>query len=233
MPPSHLRELADGLWCIDHRDFSVGGLRIGTRSTVVRLSDGTLLLHSPGPLGTTGFAAIRELGTVSHVVAANRMHDLFYGAATAEFPQACGLAPRSVREAKPNVRVDEALGDRVPASLAQDFELMQLQGAPKLDEHLLFHAATRTLLAVDVAFNIRNATGFTRFAMWLNDGNDKFGMTRLGKAQYLSDYAACAASVDRACDAWDIGRIVVGHGEVLESGGREALRRAFDFGRHQ
>lgn len=226
---SALRSLADGLWCVDHRSFSVGGLPIGTRSTVLRLGDGTLLLHSPGPLTEPELGEIRALGAVSHVVAANKMHHLFYAAACAAFPEARHLAVAGVDAG--GARVDEALSSKLPASLAADLEVLPLEGAPKLDEHLLFHPASATLLAVDVAFNIRNATGMYRFAMWLNGANDRFCMTRLGRSQYLSDHAACARSVDRACAAWPIERVVVAHGEVLEGGGRQALHEAYAFGR--
>jgi hypothetical protein len=106
-----------------------------------------------------------------------------------------------------------------------------LGGAARVDERLFFHRASRTLLGVDVAFNVRGATGFFRFAMWLNDANDKLCMTRLGKSQYLDDHAAAARSVDAACAAWDFDRLVVAHGEVYESGAREALHAAYAFGR--
>lgn len=38
---STLRHLADGLAILDHPDFSMMGLQIGTRTTLVRLEDGT------------------------------------------------------------------------------------------------------------------------------------------------------------------------------------------------
>jgi hypothetical protein len=159
------------------------------------------------------------------------MHDLYFGAAAAAFPEAKSIATAGTKAAKPTARVSEVLGGQLPTSLAGDFEMMLFEGAPKLDEHFLFHAASRTLLAVDAAFNIRGATGFLRFAMWINDANDKFCMTRLGRSQYLSDHRACAASIDRACDAWDFDRVVISHGEVLDTGGRAALREAYAFGR--
>ncbi len=226
-----LRPLADGLWCVDHREFSVGGLQIGTRTTVIRLSDGTLVVHSPGPLSPANFDEIRAIGLVSHVIAPNRMHNLYYASACAAFPDASHLAVPGFSPKQPGARLDGILTETLPASLAGDLEAIPLLGAAKLNELLLFHPSTATLLAVDVAFNIRNATGFLHFAMWLNGANDRFCMTRLGKSQYLDDHAASAKSVDRACDAWPIERVVVAHGEVLETGGRLALRDAYAFGR--
>ena len=61
---SQLRHLADGLAVIDHPDFAMMGLRIGTRSTLVRLVDRTWLLHSPGNLSEEALAEVRALGDV-------------------------------------------------------------------------------------------------------------------------------------------------------------------------
>ncbi|MBM4393712.1 MAG: hypothetical protein FJ090_21510 [Deltaproteobacteria bacterium] len=226
-----LRRLDDGLWVVDHRDFSVGGLRLGTRSTLVRRPVGSLVLVSPGPLAETDLAEIRGLGEVSDVVVPNQLHNLFCVAAAAAFPEAKVYAVPTIRAKQPRLRIDEELGATVPGGLADTFEMLPLEGARRVDERLLFHASTRTLVGVDVAFNIRNATGLLRFAMWLNDGNDKLCMTRLGKSQYLDDHRAAARSVDRACDAFDFDRLVVSHGEVYEGGAREALREAYAFGR--
>ncbi len=226
-----LRKLDDGLWVVDHRDFSVGGLQLGTRSTLVRRPSGTLALVSPGPLTEASNAEIRALGPVSDIVVPNQLHNLFCVAAAEAFPEAKVYAVPTVRSKQPRLRVDEALGDAAPSGLADTFEMHVLDGARRVDERLLFHAATRTLIGVDVAFNIRNATGLFRFAMWINDANDKLCMTRLGKSQYLDDHRAAARSVDRACDAFDFDRLIISHGEVYDQGAREALREAYAFGR--
>lgn len=39
---AELHVVADGVWTIHHRDFSMGGMRLGTRSNLFRLADGTL-----------------------------------------------------------------------------------------------------------------------------------------------------------------------------------------------
>ncbi|MEK7269774.1 MAG: hypothetical protein AAB215_02400 [Planctomycetota bacterium] len=226
-----LRVVQDGLWCVDHRDFSVGGLALGTRTTLVRRPGGGLACFSPGPLTPAHLGEIRAVGEVTDVVIPNQLHNLFTENAAAAFPSAKVYAVASIRRKRPALRIDEELGDRVPAALADTFDMLPLDGARVVDERVFFHPPSKTALGVDVAFNIRNATGFFRFAMWLNDANDKLCMTRLGKAQYLDDHAAAARSVDRICDAWDFDRLVVSHGEVYEGGAREALREAYGFGR--
>lgn len=223
------RSLTDGVWVIDHPEFSMMGLRLGTRTTILRLDDGTLAVHSPGPLNDAGFAAIRALGEVSHLVAPNLMHNLYVEAAAAAFPQAKVLAVAGLKRKRPSLRVDEVLDGTLPAALSGTLALQRLEGAAKLDEHVLFHPASKTLIGVDLAFNLHGATGFTRFAMAINGANERFCVTRLARSQFIDDARAAGDSVRRMADAWDVQRVIVAHGDVLENGGREALREAWRF----
>ncbi len=226
---SPLVAVAPGVWTVHHPEFSVGGLGIGTRTNVFRLPDQTLALHAPGPLDGEQREAIRALGPVSAVVIPNLMHHLFAGAALAAFPEARVIAAPGVAAKEPSLRIDEALSDTAPACFGGVVEVLRIDGCPKLNEHVLFLPATRTVLAVDLAFNLHGLTGFTRFAMWLNAANDRFCMTRLGKSQYIQDVRAAGRSVSRMVDAWDVESVVVSHGEVLPTGGREAIRQAWAF----
>ena len=45
-----LRPLDENLWVIDHPFRMPGGVQIGTRTTVIRLADGSVFLHCPGPI---------------------------------------------------------------------------------------------------------------------------------------------------------------------------------------
>lgn len=228
-PSTPLVHVAAGIWTIHHPEFAVGGLGIGTRTNVFALPDGTLALHSPGPLNEAQIAAICAIGPVSTIVMPNRMHHLFSVAAAGAFPDARVIAVAGIAEKEPSLRVDETLGEQLPASLAGVADMIKLEGCPKLDEHVLFLPASRTVLAVDLAFNLHGMTGLTRFAMWINGANDRFCMTRLGKSQYIQDSRAAGRSVARMVDAWDVESVVVSHGDVLSTGGREAMRAAWAF----
>ena len=226
---SALRLLADGLAVIDHPDFSMMGLRIGTRTSLVRLADGTWLLHSPGKLRDDVLAEIRALGEVSTIVAANGMHHLYLGAASAAFPQARVLAVPAVKAKNPDLRIDEVLGDALPAALAGTLEMAAVDGAPLLDERVLWHAPSRTLLSIDLVFHLPRMTGFTKFGMMLNGVGDRPCVSRLARTAFLKDHGAAGRSVDRMLAGWDVDRVVMAHGDVIETGGADALREAWAF----
>ena len=98
--------------------------------------------------------------------------------------------------------------------------------APRLEEVAFLHGASQTLLLTDLAFHVRHSDSrFTRVFMRLNGGYGRFGTTRMLRSSFR-DRKALRASIDRIL-AWDFDRVVVTHGEVLERGGREALREAY------
>src|SRR5438128_10240339 len=83
----HLQELAEGIWTASapHRWI---GLHLGTRMTVIRLSSGGLLLHSPVPMSKQLRTELAALGPVGHMVSPNLYHHVYAGDAAAAFPKA-------------------------------------------------------------------------------------------------------------------------------------------------
>ncbi|HEY6599244.1 MAG TPA: DUF4336 domain-containing protein, partial [Pseudomonadales bacterium] len=80
-----LEALAPDLW-VARRPLRPPVGDIGARMTVIRLRDGTLLLHSPVALDTKLHRALDELGAVRWIVGPNKAHHLFLGAYADAFP---------------------------------------------------------------------------------------------------------------------------------------------------
>ena len=216
-----LQLLDRDLGVIDH-PLTVGGLALGTRTTVIRRGDGSVVLVSPGPLDDADAAAIAALGPVRALVAPNLMHHRFLPAAAARFAQARLYAPAALGRKQPTLRLDGP-----PAAIADaSLRAIEVGGMPRLQETLLVHAPSRTLVATDLVFNVRPpAPWLTRAFMRFNGGFDRFGPTRICRS-LCQDRAAVRAAIDRAL-AQDFDRVIVAHGRVLPSGGRAALGDAF------
>src|SRR4051812_40861749 len=110
-----LRQLDRDLWCVDHADFRVGGLRMGARTTVVRLPDASLVLHSPGPLDDADAAAIAALGPVSSLLAPTLLPHGFLAPARARFPEARIAAPVGLGHKRKDLRIELPLGPDTPS----------------------------------------------------------------------------------------------------------------------
>ena len=222
-----LRQLAPDLW-VAERSFKNGPFDVGTRMTVIRLRGGGLFLHSPVELDRDLRAALGELGEVKAVVAPNRHHHLFVADYPAGYPDARLYAAPGLPEKRQDLKFAAELSDEAPDAWSSDLEQHFFRGAPFLNEVVFFHPASRTVVFTDLVFNKPRAqTLASRLLFALMGASHHFGPHRLTRL-FLRDHAAARASLERIL-RWDFDRVTVTHGDVLEHGGREAVRAAFAF----
>ncbi len=226
MAGTALRALDRDLWALD-QPLRVGGLELGARSLVIRLRDGGTLVHAPGPGTAAARAEIEAIGPVRALIAPNLLHHMSLADCARAFPGARVFGAPGLREKLPQLRIHEALAEKPPALWQAELDQLVLRGAPGLNEVVFLHRASRTLLCLDLCFNVRgSASRFTRLFMRANGAWDRFGPSRLFRYTILRDARAMRESVDQVL-AWDFERVSVAHGDVLESGGRAALRESF------
>ena len=84
------------------------------------------------------------------------------------------------------------------------------------------------MIFTDLVFNVQaedasKARGFN----WLTGAAGHFGPHRLIR-RMISDRKGARASVEKILQ-WDFDRVIVTHGKVLESGGRNQVRAAFGY----
>ena len=222
---AQLRSIAKDVWVIDH-PLRVGGLHLGTRTTVVRLANGGLWMHSPGPLEPELTAQLIALGPVQALIAPNAMHHLYLGENIRAFPQATVYVSPTLPAKIKGAFTYNILSDEPPVLWRDDFTQHLVGGIPKLQEVVLLHRASRTLILTDLAFNIRQSDSwFTRFFMRLNGAYGHFGPSRIFRT-LVKDRAALRSSLNRMQE-WDFDRIIVTHGEVLETGGKSVMRTQY------
>jgi len=210
---SALRMLAPDVWDVERHEHS--GLHIRMRMTVVRRAGRVLWLHSP-------IAIDDALGEVRDIVAPNRGHHRFAAAAKQRFPQARLWAAPGLPRKRKNIPFDVVLSE---PSVWRELESVFLSGAPLWNEHVFFHAASRTLICTDLLFNIRDEpSAVTRvFYRWLGVWQ-RFGTNRIWLWK-TKDRAALGASLDRIV-AWDVRRVVMAHGDPIDITGSAELASA-------
>jgi hypothetical protein len=221
-----LEKLAEGLW-VDARPLRAGPfLELGTRMSVVRLADGGLFLHSLVEIDDETRAALDELGPVRFLVAGNKLHHLSLASAARAFPEAQLWGAPGLAEKRRDLTFAGELGDASPAAWRSDLDSLAVRGIPRMNEVVFLHRASGTLLVTDLCFNVRHSDSFaTRLFMRMNGAYGRFGPSRLLRSM-VRDRPALRASVERILE-WDFERVVVTHGDVLERGGRDALRAGF------
>ena len=125
-----------------------GGVTMPVSSTVIRLPDRSLLVYSPVAFDDAAAAAIEAAGEVAHIVAPNRYHHLFAAAAAARWPRATVHAAPGVADKQPALAGARALGGPPggDAPWGDAIALELVGGVPKLDEVVLLHRPSGTLL---------------------------------------------------------------------------------------
>jgi hypothetical protein len=97
----------------------------------------------------------------------------------------------------------------------------------RLEEVVLFHRPSRTLVLTDLCFNVqRSSSRVARLFFRANGMWRRFGPSRIIRRVAVSDRAALERSLEHVL-LWDFERILPGHGDVIEHGGPAALRAAW------
>jgi len=217
-----LRNLDSDLWVVDHDLRMPGGIDIGTRTTLVRLSDGGLFMHSPGPLSPELEDSINSLGPVRHLVAPNDFHHLYVEENAKAWPEARIHVSAGLPAKRADLAAAEVLGDEAPGAWAADLEQVCMRGAPRVNEVVFYHPRSRTLVVTDLAFNLARGGSFmTRIFTGLMGMAGRFTTSRFMKLMYR-DRAAAAESARRVF-VWDFDRVILTHGEIVETGAKEQL----------
>ncbi len=210
-----LSEIVDGRIWASERPVWFRGIRLRARTSVVRLDDGRLLVHSPAPPSEGWLEQVASLGEVSWLVVPNRFHHLGTPAAAAAFPDARVLAPRSAAASNPELRIDMEIREPTFTDAVPELALVPLDGVPFLDETLLYHRPTETLLGADVVLRADEHDHWSwRFAARAT-GCFKRVRVPPDVRKQVADKAAASRSL-QALAPLPIRRLVVAHGKVIE-----------------
>lgn len=213
--------VADQVWSIE-RPVWFSGVRLRVRTTVVRLADGSLLLHSPSPVSDALADELRALGPVRWLVVPNGFHHLGTPPAAARFPDAQVVAPASALARNKDLTAHVDIRD----AQLPEVDILPLDGVPFLDETVLFHRPTRTLLGADAVISACAADHWTwRWAARLTGCWERVRVPPDVRKK-ITDKAAAARSLAAILER-PAARLIVGHAEVIEDGWRDRLAEAW------
>jgi hypothetical protein len=230
---STLRQLHADLW-VCRVPYRAMGMPLGRQLVVVRLPSGGLWIHSPIPLTADLRRELAALGSVQHVMAPNLWHDECLREFQAEQPAALFHAAPGLAARKKDVRFGAELSDTAHPEWAAVIDQHLVRGMPAMNEVVFFHRPSRSLIIADLAFNFGLAGAgeppVSRWFAWMMRAYgcwQRFGPTPLEKFM-MRDRAAVRTSIDRIL-AWDFQRVIVGHGDNVETDARARFAAAFAF----
>ncbi|MFT3836662.1 MAG: hypothetical protein QM723_06670 [Myxococcaceae bacterium] len=220
---SLLRPIADRIW-IATAPVRFNGLRFTANMTVIQLTGGSLLLHSPIPFTPELSREVDALGPVAHLYSPNTYHHLRIGDWHLAHPKATLHAPRGLRKKRPDLKIDR-FHDGAPDPALGDLDELPIDGF-MLEERVVFHRATGTLIVADLVQNIgRPEHWFTRIYSKTFGFYDRLALSRIIRLAF-TDKKAGRKSID-AVLALPIQRLIVGHGEPVLKDAKAALTEAY------
>jgi hypothetical protein len=221
-----LHQLDANLWELE-RPLKAPGLRMHHRMTVARLASGELWVHSPVAFNESIARSLVALGPVTHFIAPNIYHDLYWREWFAGYPKATFYCAPGVKEGHPDLPFHRVLSATERESWEADLPKLLIGGMPRLNEFVFLHAVSRTLIVADLVFNfdVSQQHLLGKLLLKLNGIYGRVGCSRIFR-RLIKDRAAFGASIEELM-RWDFDRIVLGHSRIVATDGRAVLARAF------
>lgn len=159
-----LLQIADGLWILDGPPVRWFTLPFPTRMTLIRLSDGSLFIHSPIELTPAVRRIVEELGVPRYIVSPNKLHYLFWKRWQCAYKDALSFAPPGLAQKRPDLVFQGQLGEHPDAAWKRDVDQLIFRGSRLIEEVVFFHRASRTAVFGDLIenFDPRALTWFHR-----------------------------------------------------------------------
>lgn len=231
MSTARLSRVADHIWILDDEPISAAGLELPVRMTVIRLSNGDLVLHSPVRYSAAVHRELEQLGSIRYLLAPNVAHWMFLCDWQRQLPQAATFAARGLASRRQvraaGLRIDRELGDTTPEEWAADLETVSVN-APMFSEVELFDKRSRTLVLTDIVQNLdahhlsaANAAAANVLGIAKPDGKAPVYLRLLLRLGGRSVGAAAERLVKLAPE-----RVIFAHGDWFETQGTARLRRS-------
>ncbi|MCG8421714.1 MAG: DUF4336 domain-containing protein [Proteobacteria bacterium] len=217
-----LELIADDLWGAEYDLFMFKLLHFRGRMTVIRLADGSLLLHSPIPIDEALAAELARLGEVRHIVAPNCLHHLHLPGAIERYPSARVWGAPGLAKKRKDIEFDGYLSAEPAPEWPDELQPLAIEGVPWAGEFVFLHVPSATLLCTDLIFNIDQVQGWlTRLLLRLVGAYRRVAQSKMWRIK-TTDRTAAARSIEQLL-AWQFDRVVMAHGSILERDGHAIL----------
>ncbi len=221
-----LEQISDCIW-VAEEEFSLLGLHIGKRMTVVRLKDGKLLLHSPISMNELLLQELKKLGEIAYLVSPNLFHHLHINEWTNIEPKPIVYAPPHIEKKQPQLKVDFYFSEDLKPSWQEELEIYLLKGT-RAHETIFFHKESKTLIVTDLVMNFHHQTSLWERLMLSYLGTyKKLGCSKLFRAG-IKDKKVFQRSIYKIYSL-DFETIIMSHGKILKNAARYKFSKAFEW----
>jgi hypothetical protein len=231
-PFDTLKPVADNIFIVDSLLPGALGKVVAPRMTVIRLTSGELLLHSPTRFTDGLRRELAALGRIRHLLAPNLAHWSFLPSWQHHVPGAITWAAPGLRRRtkvrRGGLRLDQELEDTTPPEWGDTVALVTVPGGMGFHEATLFHRPTRTLVLTDLVVNLepQKLPGAMRPVVRLLGSMAPDGRAPLYLQAVIRRRHRAAAEAASRLLALAPERVIFAHGRWFEQDGTAALRRS-------
>jgi len=224
-PHGPLTQLDDHLWEVSG---TLDLLPIGRRMSIVRLRDGSLLLHSVVCCNDETMAAIDALGPVRFIAVPSRFHRIDAPRYAQRYPDALVLTPPASRSQVAEVVSVHGDYTKLPEDPRLRWEVLDGVG---LEAAFIFRneAGEETLILNDGMMNLPSTLpGFRGWVTKLIGSTGGPKVTPTAKLGLVKDRQAYANHLRRLAARPALQRIVMSHGAIIDRDAGASLQRVAD-----
>lgn len=221
--------IAEQLWLKEY-PVHYASCDFNSRMTVIKLRDGSIMLHSPCDIDQQLKDEIEALGRVAFIVAPGSYHYQHITSAQEAFPDAETFICPGIEHKCPEIDFDWILADRPDPRWENDFAQVLVRGTKYMWEVAFFHKASKTLVLVDLLENFTDQTSGTNWQLkfWWKAVFHMWNHPKPAPEYQLGwkDKTAAKKSLQRILE-WDFVRIIMAHGDLIDSQSKETITNAW------
>lgn len=224
-----LNSFGHDIWIADGSGaVAVAGFNYPTRMAVIRLSNDALFVWSPIPLTDELHDQVATLGSVEHLIAPNTLHHLYLAEWKRAFPNARIHAAPGLRKKRPDLDLDEDLGDTPHPNWAGEIDQITMRGNAITTELVFFHNKSGTVLFTDLLqhFPADWFSGWRKLVAKLDLMTEQEPSVPRKFRLAFTDRKAARAALGHIM-AWPAEKVLMAHGTPITENGHAFLKRAF------
>ncbi|MEM5518600.1 hypothetical protein WNY37_16705 [Henriciella sp. AS95] len=227
-----LQQIDTGLWLGEGPVVDFHGMPYPTRMVIARLPDGDLWVWSPVELTAALKGEVEALGPVAHLVSPNPIHYLFLAQWHEAWPDAKLWGPAATIKKCDSLPFEPALEDTAPDAWQGVITQAWFRGSFFMDEIAFVHEPTHTAIFADLSENFSDDFLKNNWKGWQRAIAKVWGIT-VGKGHAPLEWRlswlnrAPARKALAKIMASQPDRVIMAHGEWVDTGGDAFLRQAF------
>ena len=228
-----LREIDRNIW-VAEQPLRYFGLSVGTRMTVIRLTNSELVVISPIQVDQETIHQLNQIGDVSYIIAPNLYHYLFTSNFKALYPKAMLWAAPGLESKRPELAIDRIIQDgnsfldEVEYLLFDGFRTFGLSGASPLNECVFFHLESHTLILTDTAFHFDETfPPLTQLVARAIGGYKSLSPSLLER--FATQETEKVKQAVQKVLAWNFERVIMAHGSIIEKDAKQRFREGYEW----